>query len=73
MDSVSYYNIFKYLHELYNFKPKIIHSDCEGVLQAAIEKIDFLNFKIIHLKYLIHFSNTIRHKIKELGLFKKII
>ena len=73
MDSISYYNIFKYLNEIYKFRPKIIHSDFEMALNNAIEKIDFVKNKIIHIKCLFHFSNAIWNKIKELGLKKKNI
>ena len=55
MDSISYYNIFKYL----NF---------ELALNKSIDKIDFVKNKIIHIKCLFHFSNAIWNKIKDLGL-----
>ena len=42
MDSISYYNIFKYL----NF---------ELALNKVIDKIDFVKNKIIHIKCLFHF------------------
>ena len=71
MDSESYINIFNFLNQLYNFEPLIIHSDFEIALYKAINKINFVKNKILHLKCLFHFSNAISQKLKSLGLRKK--
>ena len=71
VDSESYIKIFNFLNELYKFKPLIIHSDFENAIYKAINNINFVKNKILHIKCLFHFSNSISQKLKSLGLRKK--
>ena len=60
-DSLSYYNIFKFLNEIYNFNPYIIHSDFQKSIGLAIIKSKFFTHNIYHVKCFFHYANTINH------------
>jgi len=45
LDNVCYERIFNYLHENFNFAPKIIHTDYEKALQLATSNNKY--FKIM--------------------------
>ena len=54
-DSLSYYNIFYYLNEIYNFNPDIIYSYYERAISYVIRKSSFFNNEIINVKYFFSF------------------
>ena len=70
-DSTSYYNIFKYLNELYNFNPKIIHSDFQKSIGKAINISKFFTNNVIQVKCFFHFINALKNKMKIYKLIKK--
>ena len=44
LDNVCYERIFNYLHENFNFAPKIIHTDYEKALQLATSNNKYFNY-----------------------------
>ena len=70
-DAKSYLNIFKYLNEVYNLNPHIIHSDFEKSIGIALSESKFFKNTVIHVKCFFHFTYAINNKIKKLKLYSR--
>ncbi len=55
LDEHAYSKLFNYLHENFNFTPKIIMSDIEKVLQASIKNNENFINHTLHIKCFFHF------------------
>ena len=69
--STSYYNIFKYLNEIYNFNPKISIRFFQKSIGVAINNSKFFTKNIIHVKCSFHFINALKNKMKLYKLTSK--
>ena len=73
IDNILYLKIFKFLNEIYNFNPIIIHTDYERAIELALKKCSFLKNSIINLKCFFHFAKTVREKLKTFTNNKKFL
>ena len=73
MDSVSYINVFKYLYELFDFNPYIIHMDYEKALITAIHKTECFIKDIIHIKCYFQFVKSLSEYLKKSNKSKKYL
>ena len=71
IDFESYNRIFNYLVENYNFKPKIIHSDFERAIEKAIKINKYFDDTMIHSRCFFHFSQMVRKKLYQSGIYNK--
>ena len=71
LDKISYYKVFSFLKEIFSFKPKIIHTDYEAALQAALKEKDLFQNPVLHTFCFFHFSKAIKEQMKKISIIKK--
>ena len=66
------YNIFfNYLHDNFNFLPKILHTDFDKALYESIKSNIYFGKNIIHSKSSFHFAQGLRKKLSNIGFTTK--
>ena len=67
-DEMAYDKIFSYLHENFNFTPKIIMSDFEKAIHSGLKNNKYFKNIVIHIKCFFHFTKMIRNQLMKSGL-----
>ena len=70
-DHISFTKIFKYLHEMFNFNPKVVHIDYSKPLLKALLTENLFNEKPIIIHCFFHFVENIVKYMKKYGIIKK--
>ena len=65
---MAYDKIFSYLHENFNFTPKIIMSDFEKAIHSGLKNNKYFKNIVIHIKCFFHFTKMIRNQLMKSGL-----
>ena len=71
LDKESYNIFFNYLHDNFNFLPKILHTDFDKALYESIKSNIYFGKNIIHSKCLFHFAQGLRKKLSNIGFTTK--
>jgi len=71
LDKESYNILFDYMHNNFNFTPKILHSDFDKALYEAIKNNIYFGKTVIHSKCLFHFAQSLRNKLSRIGFTSK--
>ena len=71
-DHISFIKIFKYLQEMFNFNPKVVHIDYSNSLLKALSSDNLFFQKPIIIHCFFHFVENIVKYMKKYGIIKKI-
>jgi len=71
-DHISFTKIFKYLHEMFNFSPKVVHIDYSNSLLKALLTENLFIQKPIIIHCFFHLVDNIVKYMKKYGIIKKI-
>ena len=69
-DTTSFYKIFQYLNNMYQFNPKVAHIDYSSSLRKALLSDNLFNKKSIVIPCFFHFVQSIVKKMRSLKIIK---
>lgn len=70
LDTTSYIKTFKFINELFDYNPSIVHIDYESSLKKALKEENLFKKPILHTFCYFYFSKAIKEHM-NLNLFKK--